>query len=148
MSTVFLLCLVALAAAAPPDKEIPIVAYENDVGFDGTYKYSYESGDGTKVQESGKLSGENEAVSGSFSYVGVDGVTYTITYTADENGFVPQGSHIPVAPPVPEIIARSIEYNLAHPEQDKSQNARWVPKNLTDDHKGQRMMPKLGPLNA
>ncbi|PSN39560.1 hypothetical protein C0J52_20616 [Blattella germanica] len=128
MSEVALSCLLVVVAAAPPKgsssgsgKEIPIISYENAVGHDGTYKYSFESGDGTKAQQSGQVVGENSVITGSYSYVGLDGNTYTITYTADENGFAPQGAHLPVAPPIPEAIARSIEYNLAHPEEDKSQ---------------------------
>lgn len=33
-------------------------------------------------------------VQGSFEYVGDDGVTYSVRYTADENGFQPQVSRL------------------------------------------------------
>ncbi|KAJ4449573.1 hypothetical protein ANN_00975 [Periplaneta americana] len=119
--------LLALVSAAPPKaasgslKEIPIIKYDNTISHDGVYKFSYEGGDGTKVEESGQPNGEIETVRGSFSFVGLDGQTYSVTYTADENGFVPQAAHLPLPPPIPEAIQRSIEYNLAHPEEDKSQ---------------------------
>lgn len=34
-------------------------------------------------------------VQGQYSYVGDDGVTYTVNYIADENGYRAIGSHIP-----------------------------------------------------
>lgn len=34
-------------------------------------------------------------VRGSFSYQGNDGQQYVVTYVADENGFQPQGAHLP-----------------------------------------------------
>lgn len=65
--------------------------------------YRYETSDGTSAQEEGQLQNagsENEAISvrGQYSFVGTDGVTYTVTYIADENGFQPQGAHLPKAP--------------------------------------------------
>jgi hypothetical protein len=64
---------------------------------------SYETSDGTSAQEQGQLQNagsENEimSVKGQFSFVGLDGVTYTVTYIADENGFQPQGAHLPQSP--------------------------------------------------
>lgn len=52
------------------------------------------------------------AVQGQFSYNSNEG-PISLTYTADENGFVPQGAHLPVAPPIPEAILKSLAFNAA-----------------------------------
>ncbi|XP_016934999.3 larval cuticle protein 65Ag1-like [Drosophila suzukii] len=92
--------LFALALAAPAD--VSIVRSDSDVGPE-SFKYDWETSDGQKAQAEGQLNNigsENEslAVRGSFSFVADDGVTYTVNYIADENGFQPQGAHLPVAP--------------------------------------------------
>lgn len=45
-------------------------------------------------------------MTGSFTYVGPDGVAYTVDYVADKDGFKPQGEHIPQAftSPTPPIM--------------------------------------------
>lgn len=53
-----------------------------------------EQSDGTKKEEQGELKNagtddEFVAVKGSYSWTGPDGVTYTVTYVADDTGFHP-----------------------------------------------------------
>ncbi|EDW72927.2 uncharacterized protein Dwil_GK17266 [Drosophila willistoni] len=104
-----LVSIMMLAQAAPPQETAQVLRFDSDVQPEG-YKYSLvfplscsvETSDGKSHQEEGQLKDvgtEHEAivVRGSYSYVGDDGQTYTINYTADENGFQPEGSHLPKA---------------------------------------------------
>eukprot|EP00099_Drosophila_melanogaster_P001857 NP_001097523.1 cuticular protein 65Ax1 [Drosophila melanogaster] len=96
---IVLFALFAVALAAPT---VEVLRSDSNVGIDN-YSYAVETSDGTSKSEEGVLKNagtELEAISthGSFSYVGPDGQTYTVTYVADENGFQPQGAHLPVAP--------------------------------------------------
>lgn len=56
---------------------------------------------------------EIESVKGSYSYTDPDGNVITVEYTADENGFVPKGDHLPTPPPIPDEILKSLEMNAA-----------------------------------
>lgn len=62
--------------------------------------HRYETSGGISAQEAGTLKNagsDNEimSVQGSYQYTGPDGIVYKVTYIADENGFQPQGDHIP-----------------------------------------------------
>jgi hypothetical protein len=46
---------------------------------------------------------------GSFSWTSPEGLTFTTSYTADENGFVATGDHLPVPPPIPADIQASLK---------------------------------------
>ncbi|TKX27925.1 flexible cuticle protein 12-like [Spodoptera litura] len=104
-SFIVLALFVAAAVAAPasPDADAVVVRYDSDnIGVDG-YNYAVETSNGIAAQEQGQLKNagtENEAIEvrGQFSYTGPDGVVYTVTYIANEQGFQPQGAHIPQAP--------------------------------------------------
>lgn len=79
---------------------------------------SYETSNGIKADEEGELKNagsdnEIQSAKGSFSYTAPDGQEIMITYTADENGFVPQGAHLPTPPPIPDEILKSIQLNAA-----------------------------------
>lgn len=86
--------------------------------FSNYCKFSYETGNGIKAEEQGELKNagtddEAQSAVGSFSYTAPDGQKITIEYTADENGFVPKGDHLPTPPPIPEEILKSLEENAA-----------------------------------
>ncbi|XP_014473827.1 PREDICTED: flexible cuticle protein 12-like [Dinoponera quadriceps] len=123
-----LFALVAVTAAAPVDNTspIPIVKQAADgPGPDGAYSYSYETGNGIQAQEDGHLNyqgTDDEAIEarGGYSYTGDDGQVYQVTYVANENGFQPEGAHLPTAPPIPPLIQRALEYIAQHPEENES----------------------------
>uniref|UniRef100_A0A1I8N591 Cuticle protein n=2 Tax=Musca domestica TaxID=7370 RepID=A0A1I8N591_MUSDO len=94
--------LFALALAAPAPAEVEVLKNESDVGPE-SFQYAYATSDGQEAEAQGQLKNvgsEDEAivVKGSYSFVADDGQTYTVNYVADENGFQPQGAHLPVAP--------------------------------------------------
>uniref|UniRef100_A0A2A4JM61 Cuticle protein n=1 Tax=Heliothis virescens TaxID=7102 RepID=A0A2A4JM61_HELVI len=97
-----------------PGSQAEILNYVNEINEEG-YRYAYETSDGTKAEQQGRVipGAQPEegslAVSGSYSYIGDDGQTYTVTYTADENGFHAEGAHLPTPPPVPEEILKSLQ---------------------------------------
>lgn len=117
-----------VAFAAPPNLSqstfIPVLASHLDgPNPDGSYSYNYQTGNGIQAQEQGqlvKIAKDEDAirVQGSFSYSDADGNPVSLSYTADENGFHPQGEHLPTAPPFPEAILRALEYIAQHPEED------------------------------
>ncbi|XP_067645820.1 larval cuticle protein 65Ag1-like [Eurosta solidaginis] len=99
---IILLALIALTTAAPPPSGVEIIEQRSDVEPD-RYSYALQTSDGTSKQEDGQLvnAGAEDAhivARGSFSFVAADGQTYTVNYVADENGFQPQGAHLPVPP--------------------------------------------------
>ncbi|XP_015604921.1 endocuticle structural glycoprotein SgAbd-1 [Cephus cinctus] len=126
----FLIVSLALVAATcaqyqQPTKPIAILRQAQDIAPDGSYSYNYDTENGISVAENGAPKpvgpkGEPAVVvSGQYQYPAPDGTVIQVTYSADENGFQPQGAHLPVAPPVPEAIQRSIAYNAAHPEENE-----------------------------
>ncbi|KAK7792909.1 hypothetical protein R5R35_008335 [Gryllus longicercus] len=108
LSAVVLLALCAVALALPrpdaPTKFIPILQ-SSDVRDDhGQFSLSYLSGDGTSVSEQGALKTVDKELvlvkQGSYQYTSPEGELIKVTYVADEGGFKPEGSHLPVAPEV------------------------------------------------
>ncbi|XP_077302942.1 uncharacterized protein LOC143923235 [Arctopsyche grandis] len=135
LSGCLVLCGLALVVAAPLEPAVasadatpvPIVAQLEEFDEKGGYKYSFESGNGIKVEGSSfvktipfRRTKENadlkdaptneeiQVLEGSYSYIAPDGSMISLKYIADENGFQPIGDHLPTPPPVPEAIQRSL----------------------------------------
>lgn len=72
------------------------------------------------------------AVRGSYKYKDPEGNDIVINYIADENGFVPQGAHLPVAPPIPEAILDALAKNaeeeakLSAAERAEIETGRYI----------------------
>ncbi|XP_068630304.1 endocuticle structural glycoprotein ABD-5-like [Battus philenor] len=119
MKVVLVLCLLSLALAAPPplsyttdSKNAEVLRYENDNTGLGSYKYAFEQSDGTKQEQQGELVNEgleNQylVVKGRFAFIGPDGVTYIITYVADQNGYQPEVEQGPGGA-VPDSVVASL----------------------------------------
>ncbi|XP_059057951.1 cuticle protein 3-like [Achroia grisella] len=75
-----------------------------------SYHYSFETDNGIQTEESGQINKGTQA-RGAYSYRGNDGQVYSVRYTADENGFRPEGAHLPTPPPIPDAILKSVEQN-------------------------------------
>ncbi|XP_073953663.1 uncharacterized protein [Choristoneura fumiferana] len=88
------------------EKNADILKQDTEVGETG-FQYSFETSNGIRAEESNN----NGQSQGGFSYKGDDGNTYTITFTAGEGGYKPQGAHLPVAPPTPEAILLALQQN-------------------------------------
>ncbi|XP_043784717.1 larval cuticle protein LCP-17-like [Apis laboriosa] len=123
---VFAVIAVSASAAPVDNTPVPIIAYSADgPNVDGSYVFTYETGNGIKVEEHGQLKQVNDTnsvvvVQGSFSYPNAEGSPVALTYVADENGFQPQGEHLPTPHPIPAAILKALEYIAAHPEQDSA----------------------------
>ncbi|KAJ6642988.1 Endocuticle structural glycoprotein SgAbd-2 [Pseudolycoriella hygida] len=80
------------AYSQQPRSFVPITSYQNDISHDGSYQFSYTSGDGSQQQARGFVKNlgqkdlEAQVVQGSYSYTSPEGTPITITYIADENG--------------------------------------------------------------
>ncbi|XP_046665438.1 endocuticle structural glycoprotein ABD-4-like [Homalodisca vitripennis] len=139
MYTILAFCaLLGVSLAAPQQPQtspIPIIKYESEgPNPDGSYRWAYETGNEIQAEETGSVKNfgvpdqEIQSAIGSYSYTAPDGTRISITYTADENGFVPQGAHLPTPPPVPEAIQRALEYIAAHPEENGIDGAGSAPQ--------------------
>ncbi|XP_052860380.1 larval cuticle protein 65Ag1-like [Anopheles cruzii] len=98
------LALVVLVAAVTvavpvPDKNAKTLKFSSAMNLD-SYNYQYETSNGISAQETGELKNFGSeasalAVRGTFSFTADDGHVYTVNYIADENGFQPEGAHLP-----------------------------------------------------
>lgn len=78
--------------------------------------YSYETGNSISAEEQGFLKNagnpeqETQVAQGQVTYTSPEGQVIQISYIADENGFQPQGEHLPTPPPIPPAIQKALEF--------------------------------------
>jgi Insect cuticle protein len=73
--------------------------YSNDRrGSDGSFSYEYETDNNIKAKQESTGYGANKVVRGYYSYIGADGVPYTVNYIADRFGYRASGAHLPTQP--------------------------------------------------
>ncbi|XP_001659100.2 cuticle protein CP14.6 [Aedes aegypti] len=118
--------LVAMTLAVPvaqvhnlhqnPEAHAQILSFENVLHDDGHYNWAYQTSNGIAAREEG-LGGHG--ANGEYSYTGPDGVQYRVIYVADENGFRPEGAHLPTPPPTPEHVLKSLQEIRANPPKDQ-----------------------------
>ncbi|XP_030755679.1 pupal cuticle protein 20-like [Sitophilus oryzae] len=95
-----------------------ILKFDSQNPGDGSYRFDYETENQISQHEAGEVrnAGSDQAssvVRGSYSYTAPDGQHITVNYVADENGFRPEGAHLPTPPPIPEDIQKSLATNAA-----------------------------------
>ncbi|XP_042888223.1 cuticle protein CP14.6-like [Penaeus japonicus] len=137
MKFLIIAALAAVAAAdtqgygAPPPRyasseEIAILRDDRVIEDDGRYNFDMETANGIVVSESGSPDGPEGAITsaGSFSYTAPDGSDIHLQFVADENGFQPQGAHLPVAPEFPHPIPQFVLDQIAFAAEEDARNAK------------------------
>lgn len=87
-----------------------------EVNPDGSYQYQYKTSNEIAAQESGV---GGVIAQGSTQWYAPDGTGIQFSYTADQNGYVPTGTHLPTPHPIPEYIIRAAEWAKTHPWHDE-----------------------------
>ncbi|XP_018334194.1 endocuticle structural glycoprotein SgAbd-8-like [Agrilus planipennis] len=122
--------LIAAVASQTNERDAPIISQKSDINPDGSYSVAYETGNGITAGENGilkSLGPEGPGVieaQGYYQYTAPEGQPISLQYTADENGYHPQGEHLPTPPPVPEAIQKAVQYILANEPQELPGAAR------------------------
>ncbi|XP_062550571.1 pupal cuticle protein Edg-78E-like isoform X2 [Armigeres subalbatus] len=106
-----------------PDSTATIVKQDQQINADGSYSFAYETSNGIQASES---SPDGAAATGEFSYTAPEGDKIRLSYVADQDGFQPQGEHLPVEPPVPEHVIKALEDIRANPPKDPDFNLAFL----------------------
>ncbi|XP_066983870.1 cuticle protein CP14.6-like [Macrobrachium rosenbergii] len=148
MQAAVIFALLALASAAPAPEKLPeagaavaaaggavpavpvAIIRQVQVNPDalGAHSSDFEAENGIAFQFSGSegvLGGAN--MIGSWSYPQADGTLASVSFVADENGFQPQSSLLPVAPafphPIPQFVLDQIEFARLEDERRAKEEA-------------------------
>ncbi|XP_027233521.2 cuticle protein CP14.6 [Penaeus vannamei] len=137
MKFVVLALLAAVATAAPQyeyaapqpryssEEVVAILRDDRVMEDDGRYNFEVETANGITVSEAGSHGVEGAINSaGYFAYTAPDGTPIRLQFVADENGFQPQGAHLPVAPEFPHPIPQFVLDQIAFAAEEDARRAR------------------------
>lgn len=119
-----ILSLAIFGCALAADYQAETRNFVNQIKEDGSYNYQFDTTNGIAQQESGV---GGHYATGSSQFYTPEGELIQLTYTADENGFQPQGAHLPTPPPIPEAILKSLEYIRTHPYHEEQHYQQQQP---------------------
>lgn len=99
-----------------PDADATIL-HSNSAVNTGSFDFNFDTSNGINTQAHGKLKeiSKNESAivsEGGYAYKSANGEDISLTYTADEFGYHPQGAAIPTSPPIPAAIGIYIFFFL------------------------------------
>nr|XP_027236912.1 cuticle protein AM/CP1114-like [Penaeus vannamei] len=125
--TILLVAAVAVAEKLPLESR-PFAILRRDQHHpngEGAHSFDFETENGISFHMSGSQGPAGGANSiGDWSYPLGDGSTAEFKFVADENGYQPESSLLPVAPafphPIPDFVLRQIEFA----EQQRAAEAR------------------------
>ncbi|KAK4326505.1 hypothetical protein Pmani_003030 [Petrolisthes manimaculis] len=131
MKFVLVLALATVAVAMPDSYEakerkfVPIIRDERIREDDGRYNFDVETGNGILISQSGSPVAEGAiAKAGEYSYTAPNGEQIYMKFVADENGFQPQSSHLPVAPEFPHPIPQFVLDQIQRAAEEDAARAR------------------------
>lgn len=81
-----------------PDAYAQTIYSADRRGPNGDFGYEYQTDNAIKVKQDSTGYGPDKVVRGYYSYIGADGVPYTVNYIADQYGFRAYGAHLPTQP--------------------------------------------------
>ncbi|TMW53164.1 hypothetical protein DOY81_001782 [Sarcophaga bullata] len=142
MFKILIVSLAICGCALAADYQAETRNFVNEIKEDGSYNYQFDTTNGIAQQESGV---GGHYATGSSQFYTPEGELIQLTYTADENGFQPQGAHLPTPPPIPEAILKSLEYIRTHPYHEEQQHYQQQPAKQQYGNQYQQQQQQQGP---
>merc|ERR1712215_139830 len=129
IAILFLFAAVAFARPTPEEAEEAESSPEVELLYlnvvqpdeDGAHSMDFAADNGISFQLSGSQGDDGGAnMVGSYTYI-VDGEAVPLTFVANENGFQPESSLLPVAPAFPHEIPEWVLEQIAFAEQERAE---------------------------
>ncbi|CAG9810015.1 unnamed protein product [Chironomus riparius] len=107
---VALTCISAAPQGQSTDGQAQTLSNTSSDDGVGNFAYAFETSNSIKAEAKGSLKQlkddqgketAGEVQQGSYSWTDASGTTYEVKWIADENGFQPQGAHLPTTPKAP-----------------------------------------------